>query len=177
MKDEKLIVLDFLARGHASSRRGEPLAQGIGTKFMNLLEVVIKEGKEIKPGDEIYIGDKERDRVKFIKGRIKYDLLTSFAKSELEHIIDKLINENEDRFVNFFNMAGPISTRLHSLELLQGVGKKHMWAIIKERKNKKFETFEDLKKRVEMLPDPKKMVKKRVIEELKEADRYRLFVT
>ena len=176
MKDESLIVLDFLSRGHATSRRGEPLAQGIGKKFMNLLEVVVKEGVTVKPGEELYIGDKERNEVKYIKGRIKYESLTGFAKSELEHVIESLIKDSEDRFVNFFNVAGPISTRLHSLELLQGVGKKHMWAIIKERKNKKFESFEDLKKRVEMLPDPKKMVKKRVIEELKETDRYRLFV-
>ena len=130
----------------------------------------------MKPGDELYIGDKERNEVKYIKGRIKYGLLTSFAKSELEHVIGDLIKNNEERFVNFFNVAGPVSTRLHTLELLQGVGKKHMWAIIKERKKKKFESFDDLKKRVDMLPDPRKMIKKRVVEELKESDRYKLFV-
>jgi putative nucleotide binding protein len=176
VKDESLIVLDFLARGHATSRKGEPTVQGIGKKYFNLLEVVTREGQTSKVGDELYIGEGERDKVKYIKGRIKYDQLTNFAKSELEHIIDDLIEDNEERFVNFFNIAGPVSTRLHTLELLQGVGKKHMWAIIKERKNKKFESFADLKKRVEMLPDPKKMVKKRIIEELKETDRYKLFV-
>ena len=51
MKDENLIVLDFLARGHASSRRGEPLVQGIGKKFMSLLEVVVKETTQVKSGD------------------------------------------------------------------------------------------------------------------------------
>ncbi|OGI15759.1 hypothetical protein A3K63_00070 [Candidatus Micrarchaeota archaeon RBG_16_49_10] len=176
MKDDELIILDFLPTGHAASRKSEPTAQGIGRKFLNLLEIALREGTQIKPGDELYIGEKERDKVKYIKGRIRYDGLTSFAKSELEVVIDKLISEGEERFVNFFNVAGPVNTRLHTLEILQGVGKKHMWAIIKERKVKKFESFEDLKKRVEMLPDPKKMIKKRVIEELKESDRYRLFV-
>jgi putative nucleotide binding protein len=176
MKDEKLLVLDFLPRGHAASRKSEPVAQGIGTKYFSLLEVALREGEQIKPGDEIYIGEKERDKVKYIKGRIKYSELTGFAKSELEHVMDKLLDDNEQRLVEFFNMAGPVSTRLHTLEILQGVGKKHMWAIIKERKNKKFESIEDLKKRVEMLPDPKKMIKKRIIEELKETDRYKLFV-
>ncbi len=51
-----------------------------------------------------------------------------------------------------------------------------MWAIIGERKKKKFESFEDLKKRVDMLPDPKRMIKRRIIDELKETDRHRLFV-
>jgi len=91
-------------------------------------------------------------------------------------VIDKIIDQNGKRFINFFNIAGPVSTRLHSLELLPGIGKKHMWAIINERKRKKFESFENLKKRVEMLPDPKRMIKKRIIEELKESDRHRLFV-
>jgi putative nucleotide binding protein len=91
-------------------------------------------------------------------------------------VIDKIIGQNEARFVNFFNVAGPVTTRLHTLELLPGIGKKHMWAIIEGRRSKKFETFEDLKNRVEMLPDPKRMIKKRIIEELKESDRHRLFV-
>ena len=176
MKDEYIIVLDFLSRGHADSRRAEPVAQGVGNNFLSLLEVVIKLGVVVKSGDLLYIGENKRERVKYIKGRIKYDKLTGYAKKELEDVVDKIIEKNEKRFVNFFNVAGPVSTRLHSLELLPGIGKKHMWAIIGERKKMKFESFEDLKKRVEMLPDPKRMIKRRIIEELKETDRHRLFV-
>jgi putative nucleotide binding protein len=171
-----MIVLDFLSRGHADSRRAEPIAQGIGMNFLNLLEVVLKDGTEAKAGEILYIGDQKRDKVKYIKGRIKYNDLTMFAKDELEAVVDKIIDQNEGKFVNFFNIAGPVTTRLHTLELLPGIGKKHMWNIIEERKKKKFESFEDLKKRVEMLPDPKRMIKKRIIEELKESDRHRLFV-
>jgi putative nucleotide binding protein len=176
MKDDYIIVLDFLARGHADSRRAEPIVQGVGNNFLSLLEVVIKTDVVIKPGDLVYIGEGKRENVKYIKGRIKYDHLTGFAKKELEDVIDKIIDHDEKRFVNFFNVAGPVSTRLHSLELLPGIGKKHMWSIIGERRKKKFESFEDLKTRVEMLPDPKRMIKRRIIEELKESDRHRLFV-
>jgi len=176
MRDEYIIVLDFLARGKADARRAEPTVQGIGNTYFNLLEVVLKPGVMVKPGDVLYIGEGERDKVKYIKGRIRYDELTSFAKEELERVLDEIIEKNEKRFVNFFNVAGPVSPRLHSLELLPGIGKKHMWSIIEERKKKKFESFEDLKKRVEMLPDPKRMIKRRIIEELKETDRHRLFV-
>ena len=161
MKDEYIIVLDFLSRGHADSRRAEPIAQGIGNNFLSLLEVVVKPEVVVKSGDLVYIGEKKRDQVKYIKGRIKYDNLTGYAKKELEDVIDKIIEQDEKKFVNFFNIAGPVSTRLHSLELLPGIGKKHMWAIIEERKRKKFEDFEDLKKRVDMLPDPKRMIKRR----------------
>ena len=176
MKDENIIVLDFLPRGHSGSRRSEPIVQGIGDKFLSLLEVGIKDDIEVKSGDKLYIGEKERKEVKYIKGRIKYDELTSFAKKELEYVLDKIIESDEKRFVDFFNNAKPITTRIHSLELLQGIGKKHMWAIIKGRRGKKFESFEELKERVEMLPDPKNMVKKRIIDEFKEKDRHRLFV-
>jgi len=177
VKDDNIIVLDFLSRGHADSRRAEPVAQGIGNKFLSLLEVILKPGIVVKPGNVLYIGEKKREEVKYIKGRIKYNELTSFAKRELEDVIDDVIDKNEKMFVDFFNKASPITTRLHSLELLEGIGKKHMWAIIDKRKVKKFESFDDLKKRVDMLPNPRRMVKKRIIQELKNSDRHKLFVT
>ncbi len=176
MKDEYVVVLDFLARGHSHSRKSEPVAQGVGEKFLNLLEVVIKDGVEVKSGDRLYIGEKERDKVKYIKGRMKYDELTSYAKKELEYVLEKIIEDHEENFVKFFNKARPVSTRLHSLELLQGIGKKHMWAIIRGRRRKKFESLKELKDRVDMLPEPKRMIKKRIIDELKGKDRHKLFV-
>ena len=51
------------------------LAQVIGEKYFNLLEVVIKEGVALKPKDKIYIGEGKREEVKYIKGKIKYDEL------------------------------------------------------------------------------------------------------
>jgi len=177
MKDDYAIVLDFLVHGKASDRKAEPVAQAIGEKFLNLLEVVIKEGSEVKAGDKIYIGDEKRDNVKYIRGRIVFDDLTSFAKSELDNIISGLIDKDEKRFVNFFNVAGPLTTRLHSLELLPGIGKRHMWQIIEERRKKPFESFKELQQRIEMLPDPKRMIIKRILDELQNKDRHRLFVS
>jgi len=177
MKDEHLIVLDFLSRGHSHSRKSEPIAQGIGEDFFSLLEVVIKEGEEVKSGDRLYIGEKERDKVKYIKGRMDYTDLTSYGKKELEYALEKIIEDNEKKFVKFFNNARPVSPRLHSLELLPGVGKKHMWAIIKGRWGKEFESFDELKERIEMLPNPKRMLKKRIISELKGDERHKLFVS
>jgi len=50
-KDDYLIVLDFLPYGKPGDRRAEPIAQGIGEQYFNLLEVVIKEGIHLKPKD------------------------------------------------------------------------------------------------------------------------------
>jgi len=177
LKDEYVIVLDFLSRGHASGRQ-ERLAQVIGTKYFSLLEVVVRKDVTLKSGEKIYIGESKRDQVERIKRRIKMNDLTSFAKSELPFVVQKLIKENEEMFVEFFNNSRPLTTRLHQLELLPGVGKKHMWEIIKQRKVEKFKSFEDIKKRIKLMPDPSNAIQKRVLEELETDDiRYRLFVS
>ena len=176
MKDENAIVLDFLARGKPGDRKAEPVAQVLGEKFFSLLEIVIKEGVFVKPRDKIYIGDQSREQVEYIRGRINFSDLTSYAKTELEGVLEEIVTKDEKRFIEFFNKAGPITTRLHSLELLPGIGKKHMWDLINARKKKPFESFADLQQRVEMLPDPKRILIRRMLDEFEEKDRYRLIV-
>lgn len=176
MKDDYVIILDFFPHGKAGDRKAEPVAQGIGNKFFSLLEIVVKEEEQMKVGESVYVGDGKWDKVAYIRGRISYADLTNFAKSELENIIQNLIDQDEQRFVNFFNKATPLTTRSHSLELLPGVGKKHLWQILSQRKADPFKSFKDLQDRVEMLTDPKKMIVRRIISELEEKDRHKLFV-
>jgi len=177
VKDDFIIVLDFFPHGKAIDRRAEPLALGIGDKYFNLLELVIKDDITVKEKDRLYIGDEKRDQVKYIRGRARYEELTNFAKDMLEEIVTEIVSNNEKRFVDFFNKAGALTTRMHSLELLPGIGKKHLWSILAERKKKPFETFKELGERVDMMPDPKKMVIKRILEELEGKDRHRIFVS
>ncbi len=166
MRDEHAIVLDFLKHGKAGGKN-DRLVQAIGKENFNLLELVAREGKHLKSGDEVYIGEGEREDVEFIKGRITIEELTGNASRELDYILEDLIEENDEKFVKFFNKAGPISTRQHSLELLPNVGKKHMWKIIEKRDIEEFSDLEDLKEKVSLLPDPKKLIKKRLKKELK----------
>jgi putative nucleotide binding protein len=86
------------------------------------------------------------------------------------------VQKNEAKFVDFFNKSQPLSTRMHTLELLPGLGKKHMWEIIEERRGEPFKNFEDLKTRVKLMPDPKKMIVKRIIMEIMGQEKHRLFV-
>ena len=176
LRDENVIVLDFLPRGHASGRQ-EPLAEVLGDKYFSLLEVVVRRDVELKPGEKVYIGESKRDKIDHIKRRMPVNELSSYAKSELPFVVEKLVKENEPRFVNFFNTAQPISTRFHQLELIPGIGKKHLWDIIDERKKAPFTSFDDIKKRIKLMPDPANSVIKRVMEELEnESIRFRLFV-
>jgi putative nucleotide binding protein len=175
-KDEWSIVLDFLSQGHSGMDRSQPVAHVIGEEYFSLLEVIIRDDITLKAGDRIYIGDGKRDKVKYIRGRITIDDLTVSARGELEDTIEDIIKKNPGKILNFFNISGNITTRLHQLELLPGIGKRHLWAILDERKVKPFDSFEDVKKRVPLLPDPEKMVIKRIIEELQDKDKYRVFV-
>lgn len=98
--------------------------------------------------------------------RIKYNKLTNIAKKELERAIEKIVLENENKFVNFFNNAKPISIRRHQLDLLPMIGKKHKIALFEYlKKNGPFKSFEDIKK-IEMMPDPIKIIVSRIIEEI-----------
>lgn len=175
-KEEYGIVLDFLPHGYPESRDRSPVAQILGEKYLILLEIVPRKDVSLVPGERIYLGPEKREKVHHIIGRISYEKLTQTAKGELNNIIEKLVTENEKKFVEFFNKCGPISTRLHTLEVLPGIGKKHMWDIINERKVKPFESFEDIKNRVKLIPDPKQSVIRRILEELQAKDKYRLFV-
>ncbi|HLD57444.1 MAG TPA: DUF655 domain-containing protein [archaeon] len=175
-KDEWAVVLDFLAKGHSGMSRSQPAAQVIGDKYFSLLEVIIREGNALKPGDKVYIGDKKRDVVQYISGRIETKDLTTGAKDELEDVVEKIVEGNQEHFLKFFNESTSLTTRQHQLELLPGVGKKHLWAILDERKGNPFKSFDDVKSRVPLIPDPKTMVVKRIIAELEETDRYNVFV-
>ncbi|MBW6451739.1 MAG: DUF655 domain-containing protein [DPANN group archaeon] len=171
MKDDYAFVLDFLVTGYAQYRSETPIALVIGENHFNLLEVTIREDvTDVKPQDRLYIGSGERSVVKSIKGRISVDDLTATARSELNDIIELIVMGDEQRFVNIYNKAGPITMRHHQLELFPGIGKKHMWEIIEKRKIKPFESFADIKARVTLLPNPKKTIIKRIIEEVENPD-------
>ena len=50
-----------------------------------------------------------------------------------------------------------------------------MWELLDERKKKPFESFEDIKTRVPLVPNPKKAVIKRITEELEGDTKWHLF--
>ncbi len=175
-REENAIILDFLPHGYPLEGKMLPIAQAIGTKNFTLLQLVPRRGISLQLKEQVYIGSGKRDKISYIFGRLPKDKITETAKFEIREFIDNVLNEQEKKFVSFFNAAQPINTRLHQLELLPGFGRKHTDAIIKERENKPFESFEDIKTRVKALPDPRKAIEKRLFEELTEMVKAKLFV-
>ncbi len=176
MKEEYAIILEYLPNGYPLEKKMLPLVQAIGDQNLTLLELVPRRGEALSIGERVYIGEGKRDKISYILGRLKREKLTEAAKNQLQEVIQKAIKSSEERFVNFFNDADAINKRVHQIELLPGLGKKHMQEILKQRKEKKFESFEDMKKRVQNLPDPEKAIEKRIFQELTNIERYNLFV-
>jgi len=180
IKEEKAIVLDFLPNGYpfdtSPMHKKTPIAQALGKEHFIILELVPKRNVFLQPYEEVYMGEGKREKIHHIVGRIPAEKLTQTAQSELEAIIIDLVNKNEAKFVEFFNKADPINIRKHQIELLPGIGKKHMQDILEKRSEKPFESFEDIRNRVKLIPDPKKLVIKRILIEIRGEDKHRLFI-
>jgi len=175
--EENAYVLDYLPFGKPGTKakfRAGALVQLIGTRYFTLLEANVKPGIVLKPLDKVYVGKEKRQEITYILGRIGYDELTANAKMELESAIERIVLDREKWFINFFNTAQPITPRMHTLELIPGIGKKYMWDILNTRERKPYETFEELQKKIG-IPNPSKLIVKRVLEELSSDQKYRLF--
>jgi putative nucleotide binding protein len=170
-------VLDFLRSGMMGrgAYRAEPMVQLVGESYFTLLEAVASRNASPALGARIYIGKElSRKEIEHILGRIQYRDLTAISKTELPTILEEIVKKQEGRFVGFFNSTTGITPRMHSLELLPGVGKKFMWNILRAREMKPFTSFQDIKDRTE-LHDPAKILVKRILEELSEDAKYRIF--
>lgn len=170
------LVLDVLPHGRTDDDRPqyekEPLAYVLDMADFRLYELIL-ESADLSIGDSVDIYDSEQvGRV----SEIDYDDLPGGASSELEWVIEDLVEERETEYVDFYNEAGPITLRLHQLNLLPGIGKKLRNDILDERKRKPFESFADLESRIDGLHDPDEVLVERIMEEIREEDlKYRIF--
>jgi len=174
--EEYGLVLDYLPSGKSDDVRREPLANLVGERFFTLLEVVTKNDVKMMVGERVYIGKEMslREKVDRIKNRIEYPQLTTSARSELKSVIKKIVIIREKEFVDFFNKCGPITIRQHQLELIPGIGKKHLTEMLNEREKKPFESLSDITNRIPHLQNPAELIAERIIEEM-QGSRYYIF--
>jgi putative nucleotide binding protein len=173
-------VLDYLPNGRQTEHgyRKEPIALALGVSELKLLEIVPKPGRPLKAGERIPLVPVANvpPPIDHVRRRLGYEELTTSARTELEPALEALVRSDAPRFLKFFNEAPAVSRRFHLLELLPGIGKKTMQAIVDERKHTPFASFEDLSARLR-LPNPERLIVARIEQELSGADdKYRLFV-
>jgi len=171
------IVLDFLPHGRTEDDRPqyekEPLAYVLDSEEFELYEVIAEDDANVSIGERI-----DPATAEFVTrySTIEYEDLPGGAQSELEYVIEDLVEKQDQRFVDFYNDAQPITLRLHQLNLLPGIGKKLRNNVLDERKRKPFESFEELEERIGGLHDPEQVLVNRIMEELREDDlKYRIF--
>jgi len=174
---QRAVVLDYLPHGRPEDDRPQyeksPIAYALGETDFRLFELTVADGADVSIGDRVAVAS---DRVSRYR-EVDWEDVTNAARSELEYVVEDVVDRQEKRFVDFYNEAQPITLRLHQLNLLPGIGKKLRNSVLDERKRGPFESFEDLEDRIAGLHDPKGVLVDRIIEEIRDEDlKYRVFV-
>ena len=170
-------MLDFTPRGKSQTVRGREgiIVTAIGEDRLTLLEVLGIENSTFDVGERIYIGREGRTKVQSVLGKMDYEKISSSAQTELPSVIEKIVTDNESRFVEYLNNARPLTPRIHALELIPGIGKTYMKTMLEEREKKKFESYDDLQERVGF-KEPIKHISQRILDEITGESRMNLFV-
>ena len=170
------VLLDVLPNGRPDDdrppSRKTPVAYGLGTESFRLYELSLNDDADASVSDRIALDGPAVGRYR----EVEYDDLTRNAAAEVEYAVEAIVDADEERFVDFYNEAGPITLRLHQLNLLPGVGKQLRNNVLDERKRGPFESFDEVTERVSGLHRPREVIVERIVEEIREDDlKYRTF--
>jgi putative nucleotide binding protein len=150
--------------------------QGVGTDHFTLLECALHDETTVAPGNRVALTDDEQGPYASVTQRLTYETLSQDAQDRLEATVESIIIANEQRFIDYYNDAQPISLRRHQLDLLPGIAESRRNAIIRQRERQPFADFDDLVARIEQLRDPHASLAERVLTELQDDVKYTLFV-
>jgi putative nucleotide binding protein len=180
-EDRLAVVLDLLPNGRPDDDRPQyerpAVGYAVGEDDFRLYELEFADDADGSIGDRLVIRPAERREAVDRFRETSYDDLTNAARSEMEYVVEEIVDRNEQEFVDFYTEADPISLRLHQLDLLPGVGDKIRNNILDARKRGRFESFEDVEERVSGLYDPREVLVDRILSEFSDDDlKYRLFV-
>lgn len=171
------VLLDVLPNGRPDDDRPQsrksPVAYGLGSVSFALYELSLDGDADVSVGDRIALDGPDVGRYR----EVSFGDLTRNAAAEIEYAVEAIVEADEERFVDFYNEAGPITLRLHQLNLLPGIGKKLRNDLLDERKRGPFESFDDVEERIAGLHRPREVILERIVEEVRESDlKYRTFV-
>jgi putative nucleotide binding protein len=154
----------------------ERRTQGVGTDHFTLLEAALHDNTTVVPGDRVALTDNEQGPHASVTQRLTYETLSQDAQNRLEATVESIIIANEQRFIDCYNDAQPISLRRHQLDLLPDIGQSRRETITRQRERRPFDDFADLEARIEHLREPHAILAERVCTELQDDVKYTLFV-
>jgi putative nucleotide binding protein len=174
----EIVVLDLLPRGYTDDERGRyersPVAFAVGVEDFALYELRLVDDADVSIDDRI---DLDHDAIEEAN-EVDHAGISGGAQSELEYVVAEIVERDAERFLEFYEEAGPVTLRRHQLDLLPGVGETIRDGILDARKRGGFDSFADLEERVDGLHDPEGTVVERILAEIRDEDlKYHLFAT
>ena len=175
--EEYAYVLDHESRAKSTTVRGRTgvIVVALGEERLTLLEILGIENSTFDIGERIYIGKEGRTKVQSVLGKMDYSKTSDSTKNEIPKVVESIVTINEKKFVDYINNAQPLTPRVHTLELIPGIGKTYMNVIIKEREKKPFQSYHDIQERTG-LKEPIQHLTERIVEEISGDARMNLFV-
>ncbi len=170
------IVIDFYPQGKSLSRRPSedynPQAVVVTVDSFQFFDIFLIVGLKLSIKDSLMLNTKNRNILRL--NQIRYSQLSHSALEVLPSIINQIVDTFESRYVSFLNQAHPLTTQMHQLQLLPGIGQKRMWAILEARKKASFTSFIDFTRRTG-ISDPMSLFSSRILMELESSQKYFLF--
>lgn len=170
------LVLDYYPQGKSLSRKNaqafKPVVVIITFNKFQFFDAILTKGRKIQVGQLIDISQRGADRITLKE--IRYNDLSDSAVKILPEMIKEIVNRLESRFINFLNVAQPLTTQMHQLQLLHGIGNKRLWQILEARKKTGFTDFNDFTNRTG-ISDPMSLFTNRILQEIKGTEKYFLF--
>ena len=175
--EEYAYVLDYTSKGRSNTVRGREgiIVTAVGEERLTLLEILGSENSIFEIGEKIYIGKEGRTKVQSVLGKLDYENISSTAQNEVTSVVESIVKNNEQRFVDYVNNAQPLTPRKHSLELIPGIGKTYLKLILEQISRNKFSDYQDMEERAG-LKDPVHHITKRIMEEITGETQFHLFV-
>ena len=175
--EEYAYVLDYTSKARSKTVRGREgiIVTAVGEERLTLLEILGSENSIFEIGEKIYIGKEGRTKVQSVLGKLDYENISSTAQNEVTSVVESIVKNNEQRFVDYVNNAQPLTPRKHSLELIPGIGKTYLKLILEQISRNKFSDYQDMEERAG-LKDPIHHITKRIMEEITGETQFHLFV-
>ena len=169
------IYEDFLPVGVKSSdsfRKRYQVITVVGTEKFSILRCFMKNQLNTVAIGETIDLEALKNNFQLVK-KLKPTEWSSLLKGEIEDAIGQIVKNNEVKYVDFFNSAHLITTKLHQLKLLPGIGEKRLVQILKIRDQQPFISYEDIEERLNL--NPVDVITKRILEELETEQKYIMF--
>lgn len=177
-KDNWCMVLDFLPNGKEElpPHKRKPIAQVIGWEKFSLLEIVPRENITFSTRQKLFIGEGTRREVDHIERKIKFEWLTSLAKTEMSPIVIKIIKSNEEKYIKFFNNPPAVSLNRNILDSFPEISKANRNKILKALKTERFTCLRDVEK-AGAVDNIYEIVANQIIREISRQAEFYIFIT